>query len=78
MDEFDIGEYSLYNEQNIIFLTNSVFKCLNVDKINKKVILEFIRKATWDPLRNKEVKFINDLTNLRELEIYDDETQKLI
>ena len=29
---------------------NSVFKCLFIDKINKKIILEFIRDATWNPL----------------------------
>ena len=50
LDEFNIGDYSLYNEQNIIFAFNSVFKCINVDKKNKKVILEFIREATWNPL----------------------------
>ena len=110
IDEYDIGEYSLYNEKNIIFSSNSVFKCLNVDKINKKVILEFIREATWNPLlyltkenkklfgiledgyrylteeqrrqiliarvRNKEVKFLNNLSNLRELEIFDDAEPK--
>ena len=110
MDEFDIEKYSLYNEQNIIFSSNSVFKCLNVDKNNKKVILEFVRDATWNPLlyltkdnkklfgitedgfrylteqqrrqvliariRNKEVKFIYGLSNLRELEIYDDTEPK--
>ena len=106
MDEFDIGKYSLYNEQNILFSSNSVFKCLNKDTTNRKVILEFIREATWNPLlyltkdnkklfgiledgfrylteeqrkqiliarvKNKEVKFVYGLTNLRELEVYDD------
>ena len=43
-------KYSLYNEQNIIFQSNSVFKCLYIDKKNHKVILEFIRDATWNPL----------------------------
>ena len=110
MDEIDIGKYSLYNEQNIVFQSNSVFKCLYVDKINNKVILEFIRDVTWNPLlyltkdnkklfgiqeegfrylteeqrrqiliarvRNKEVKFIYRLTNLRELEIFDDSEPK--
>ena len=110
MDEFDIEKYSLYNEQNLIFSSNSVFKCLNVDKNNKKVILEFVRDATWNPLlyltkdnkklfgiiedgfrylteqqrrqvliariRNKEVKFIYGLSNLRELEIFDDTEPK--
>ena len=110
MDEFDIGNYSLYNHKNIIFPCNSVFKCLNVDKKNKKVILEFIREAMWNPLlyltkdnkklfgiledgfkfltegqrrqvliarvRNKDVKYIYGLTNLRELEIYDDAEPK--
>ena len=50
MDEIDIEKYSLYNEQNIIFQSNSVFKCLYIDKKNQKVILEFIRDATWNPL----------------------------
>ena len=110
MDEIDIGKYSLYNEQNIIFQSNSVFKCLYVDKINKKIIVEFIRDAIWNPLlyltkeskklfgiqedgfrylteeqrrqvliarvRNKEVKFIYRLNNLRELEIFDDAEPK--
>ena len=110
IDEFDIGKYSLYNEQNIIFSSNSVFKCLNIDKTNKKVILEFIRDATWNPLlyltkdnkkyfgiiedgfrylteeqrrqvliarvKSREVKFIYGLSNLRELEIFDDSEPK--
>ena len=110
IDEIDIGKYSLYNEQNIIFQNNSVFKCIYVDKVNNKVILEFIRDATWNPLlylikenkklfgihedafkylteeqrrhvliarvRNKEVKFMYGLKNLRELEIFDDSEPK--
>ena len=50
MDEIDIGKYSLYNEQNIFFQSNSVFKCLYVDKTNRKIIIEFIRDAIWNPL----------------------------
>ena len=111
MDEIYIGKYSLYNEQNIIFQSNSVFKCLYVDKTNRKIIIEFIRDSIRNPLlyltkeskksfgiqedgfrylteeqrrqalidrvRNKEVKFIYRLNNLRELEIYDDEEPKI-
>ena len=47
-NEFDIGDFSLYKEQNIIFPTNSVFKCLNVDK--NKIILEFAYDSFWNPL----------------------------
>ena len=110
MDEFDIGKYSLYNEKNIIFSSNSVFKCIYIDKINNKIIFKFIRNATWNPLlyltrenkklfgivedgfrylteeqrkqifiariKNKEIKFIYGLSNLRELELYDDSEPK--
>ena len=110
IDEFDIGDYSLYNEETILFFANSVFKCLFVDKANNKIIMKFIREATWNPLmyltrenkklfgivedgfrylteeqrkqifiarvKNKEVKFIYGLTNLRELEIFDDSEPK--
>ena len=110
LDELDIEKYSLYNEQNIIFSSNSVFKCKYIDRVNNKVILEFIRDAIWNPIlyikkenkkmfgiiedgfkflteeqrkqvyiarvKNKEVKFINGLSNLRELEIYDDAEPK--
>ena len=48
--EFDIGDFSLYKEQNIIFPSNSVFKCLNVDKNNNKIILEFAYYSCWNPL----------------------------
>lgn len=111
MDELDIGGYSLYNEKNIIFLPNNVFKCIYIDSINKKIILKFIRDATWNPIlyltrenkklfgvvedgfryltedqkkqifiakvKSKEMKFINGLTNLRELELYDDSEPKI-
>ena len=110
MDEFDIGDYSLYHEKNIIFSANTVFKCIYVDKAKNKIILKFIRDATWNPLfyltrenkklfgvvedgfrylteeqrkqifiakvKSKEIKFIYGLTNLRELEIYDDSEPK--
>ena len=110
IDEFDIGKYSLYNEKNIIFSSNSVFKCIYIDKINNKIIFKFIRNATWNPLlyltrenkklfgivedgfrylteeqrkqifiariKNKEIKFIYGLSNLRELELYDDSEPK--
>ena len=110
LDEFDIEKYSLYNEQNIIFSSNSVFKCIYIDRKNNKVILEFLREAIWNPIlyikkenkkmfgiiedafkfltdeqrkqvfiarvRNREVKFIYGLTNLKELEIYDDAEPK--
>ena len=49
-NEFDIGDFSLYNEQNIIFPSNSVFKCLNVDNNNNKIILEFAYYSFWNPL----------------------------
>ena len=110
MDEFNIGKYCLYNEENIIFSSNSVFKCLYIDKTKKRIILKFIRDATWNPLlyltrenkklfgmvedgfrylteeqrkqifiarvKNKEIKFIYGLSNLRELELYDDSEPK--
>ena len=110
MDEFDIGDYSLYNEETIIFSANTVFKCLYVDKTKNKIIFKFIREATWNPLlyltrenkklfgvvedgfrylteeqrkqifiarvKSKEIKFIYGLTNLRELEIFDDSEPK--
>ena len=110
MDELDLSKFSLYGEENIIFFSNSVFKCLFIDKINKKIILEFIRDATWNPLlflvkenkklfgivedgfrylteeqrkqvliarvRNKEAKYIYGLSNMRELEIFDDSEPK--
>ena len=109
-NEYDISEFSLYNEQNIIFPSNSVFKCLNVDKDNDKIIMEFVYDAFWNPIlylskdnkkrynimedgfkyltdeqrsqvffvrvKNKEAKFIGGLSNLRELEIYDDNEPK--
>ena len=110
MDEIDLENYSLYNEQNIIFSANTVFKCLYIDKTNNKMILKFIKDATWNPLfylsrenkklfgvmddgfrylteeqrkqifiarvKNKEIKFIYGLSNLHELEIYDDSEPK--
>ena len=110
MDELDMENYSLYNQQNIIFSPNSVFKCLYIDKENKKIIFKFIREATWNPLlyltreskklfgviedgfrylteeqrkqifiakvKSKEIKFIYGLSNLNELEIYDDTEPK--
>ena len=110
MDEFDIGDYSLYNEETIIFSANTVFKCLYMDKTKNKIIFKFIREATWNPLlyltrenkklfgvvedgfrylteeqrkqifiarvKNKEIKFIYGLTNLLELEIFDDSEPK--
>lgn len=110
MEEFHLGNYSLYGEENIIFSSNSVFKCLYLDKKSNKVILEFMREATWNPLlyltkenkklfgivedgfrylteeqrrqvliarvRNKEVKYIYGLSNLIELEIFDDSEPK--
>ena len=110
MDELDLEDYSLYNQQNIIFFSNSVFKCLYIDKENKKIIFKFIREATWNPLlyltreskklfgviedgfrylteeqrkqifiakvKSKEIKFIYGLSNLSELEIYDDSEPK--
>ena len=110
MDELDMDNYSLYNQQNIIFSSNSVFKCLYIDTINKKIIFKFIREATWNPLlyltreskklfgviedgfrylteeqrkqifiakvKSKEIKFIYGLSNLQELEIYDDTEPK--
>ena len=110
MDEFDIGDYSLYHEKNIIFLANSVFKCIFIDKTKNKIILKFIREATWNPLlyltrenkklfgvvedgfrylteeqrkqifiakvKSKEIKFLYGLTNLRELELYDESDPK--
>ena len=50
IDELDLSKFSLYGEENIIFFSNSVFKCLFIDKINKKIIFEFIRDAIWNPL----------------------------
>ena len=110
IDELDLEDYSLYNEQNVIFSPNSVFKCLYVDKSSKKIILKFIKDATWNPIlyltrenkklfgimedgfrylteeqrkqifiarvKSKEIKFIYNLTNLYELEIYDDSEPK--
>ena len=109
-NEFDIGNFSLYDEQNILFPSNSVFKCLNVDDDNNKVLLEFASYSFWNPLlylskenkkryniiedgfkylteeqrnqvffarvKNKEAKFIGNLVNLRELEVYDDNEPK--
>lgn len=108
--EFDLDEFSLYNERNVIFPSNSVFKCLYTDKKNNKIILEFAYYSFWNPLlylskdnkkrynileegykyltdeqriqvffarvKNKEAKFIGNLYNLRELEIYDDNEPK--
>ena len=42
--------FSLYNEQNLIFPVNSIFKCLNVDSNKGKVILEFAHYTFWNPL----------------------------
>ena len=50
IDEIDISDYSLYNEENIIFLPNTVFKCLFIDKAKNKIIFKFINDATWNPL----------------------------
>ena len=109
-NEFDLSDFSLYNEQNIIFPSNSVVKCLNVDENNNKIILEFAYYSFWNPLlyltkdnkkryniiedgfkyltdeqrnqvffarvKNKEAKFIGGLSNLRELEVYDDNEPK--
>ena len=57
-DVFDIEQYSLYNEQNLIFPLNSIFKCLNVDSNKGKVVLEFSYYTFWNPLLylNKESK----------------------
>ena len=49
-NEYDIGDFSLYNEQNVIFPCNSVFKCLNVDSKNNKIILEFAYYSFWNPM----------------------------
>ena len=56
--EYDVENYSLYNERNIIFPLNSIFKCLNVDSKKGKVILEFAYYSYWNPLLfiNKENK----------------------
>ena len=109
-NEYDIEDYSLYNEKNIIFPLNSIFKCLNVDSNKGKVILEFCYYSYWNPLlyltkenkkryniaedgfkfltdeqrsqinlarvKNKEAKLIGGLSNLRELEIFDDNEPK--
>ena len=109
-NEFDIEAFSLYNERNMIFPLNSIFKCLNVDSNKGKVILEFAYYTFWNPLlflnkdnkkryniaedgfkyltdeqrsqiyfarvKNKEAKLIGGLTNLRELEIFDDNEPK--
>jgi hypothetical protein len=48
--EFDIGDFSLYNEQNIIFPSNSIFKCLYSDNDKNKIILEFAYYSFWNPL----------------------------
>ena len=109
-NEFNIEQYSLYNEKNLIFPLNSIFKCINVDSNKTKVILEFDYYSYWNPLlyltkdnkkryniaedgfkylteeqrsqinfarvKNKEAKLIGGLTNLRELEIFDDNEPK--
>ena len=49
-NEFDIGELSLYNENNIVFPLNSIFKCLNVNSTTGKVILEFADYSYWNPI----------------------------
>ena len=49
-NEFDIGAFSLYDEQNIIFPMNSIFKCINVDSDKGKVILEFAYYLFWNPM----------------------------
>ena len=49
-NEFDIEPFSLYNEQNLIFPVNSIFKCLNVDSSKGKIILEFAHYSFWNPL----------------------------
>ena len=109
-NEYNIEQYSLYNEKNLIFPLNSIFKCINVDSNKSKVILEFAYYSYWNPLlyltkdnkkryniaedgfkylteeqrsqinfarvKNKEAKLIGGLTNLRELEIFDDNEPK--
>ena len=109
-NEYNIEQYSLYNEKNLIFPLNSIFKCINVDSNKSKVILEFDYYSYWNPLlyltkdnkkryniaedgfkylteeqrsqinfarvKNKEAKLIGGLTNLRELEIFDDNEPK--
>ena len=49
-NEIDIEKYSLYNEQNVIFPLNSIFKCKHVDSIKGKVILEFAYYSFWNPM----------------------------
>ena len=49
-NEFDLTDFSLYKEENIIYPSNSVFKCLNVDEKNNKIILEFAYYSYWNPL----------------------------
>ena len=49
-NEFDIGAFSLYDEQNIIFPMNSIFKCINVDSDKGRVILEFAYYLFWNPM----------------------------
>ena len=109
-NEFDIEPFSLYNERNLIFPLNSIFKCLNVDSNKGKVVLEFAYYSFWNPLlylnkdnkkryniaedgfkyltdeqrtqiyfarvKNKEAKLIGGLSNLLELEIFDDNEPK--
>ena len=43
-------DFSLYNEQNIVFPLNSIFKCLNVNSNKGKIILEFADYSYWNPI----------------------------
>ena len=108
LHEFYLKKYSLYNEDNILFQSNCVFKCLNTTP--NKIIFELVLDATSNPflyllkdskkrfgiyeegfrflteeqknqvliarVRSKEAKSINELKNLRELEIFDDSEPK--
>ena len=49
-NEFDLENCSLYNEKNIIFPLNSIFKCINVNCKKGKVILEFADYSYWNPM----------------------------
>ena len=49
-NEFDLEDFSLYNEQNIVFPLNSIFKCLNVNSNKGKIILEFADYSYWNPI----------------------------
>ena len=54
--EYNIQKYSLYNEENIIFPSDSVFKCLYTNE--NKIIFEFVYISFWDPIlyMTKETK----------------------